>query len=125
MFSKADKKTYREMVAAVFEGDDRIKERVDTRAQAAIVKMRETIPGATDDTLTAFAASVAYTMAVLLKTSVQDAGSAMESLFDNYTVAAAILGGAYTPGESVPNPGPLGDAAADFLEDDGLGGQYL
>jgi hypothetical protein len=125
---------FRDLVAMILENDAAKKEKIDARARAQIEAVKEQIPGSPgDETLVVFLVSVAFTMAKLMATPVQDVGELMERIFDNNVVAAASLMGVYDlDSKEVPHydpeaqspAGPAGDMSPDEYEQF-LNRQYL
>jgi hypothetical protein len=94
-FSQDEKDHYSRMVGMIIGGNRNKKAALDSSARLALAAVRASMPGITDDMLVAFLASVAVILARILASPLQDAAGVAETVFDNYTLAAASVMGAY------------------------------
>lgn len=88
---------------------------LDDLVKSAITQMHEKMPTADDDTLIAFAQSVAYLVLTIMNTKLDKVNVVLDAAFDTYAIATAVLMGAYVPGETQVDERKL----EDLLKSDG------
>jgi hypothetical protein len=89
-----------EMAAAQ---DPAARDESETKGKLIADAVRKTLEGASDDVLFTFISTVASIAAVVLKTPLQDAVDVIEGYFGAYGMAAAVVGGTYTPPGDEPD----------------------
>ena len=129
VFSEQELKYYKNMVGLIIDGDPDTKKKMDGIVRMCIAKAKQQMPNADKQTLVAFFASVAFVAGNILGAPVRSVGTIVESLFDQYTIAAAHEMGAYDiEGSDVPTrPEPAAGGRDPELEAelDKHVGQYL
>lgn len=116
-FTAAEKEHYANMARMIIaDGDEDRRADLNKTARQALASVRASLPQADDDdVLVMYFAGVALIMARLLAAPLQDAAVLAESVFNNYTLAAAAVMGVYEmqSGTVPAPPDPAPDAAAE------------
>jgi hypothetical protein len=102
-FTEPEIDHYKKMVGIIIDGDEKKKRELDDAARLSVAQAKKSMPGADPATLVTFFSSVAFLMAHLMNAQVKHVAEIIEATFDNYTVAAAHVIGAYdVDGSEVP-----------------------
>ncbi len=96
-FTAEELENQRRIIGIIMKGDAEKKKHYDVVLDRLVKAMRTAMPAADDDLLADFATSVAYVVATLQRTPLQEVGGLMNDLFEGYEVAAAFLAGCYDP----------------------------
>lgn len=94
-YTATDMEYYRNLVAMIIDNDAEKKKVIDERARAQIANVKQQLPDVDDNALIVFLISVAFMVAKIMSTPLQEAGELVERIFDNNVVAAAVVMGAY------------------------------
>lgn len=82
---------YRKLVGCIIDGEQEERDRLYEVARLAIFTARKEMPRADTETLVSFFTSIAYLMAHIMSSQVQDVATMLRNTFNSYTIAAAHL----------------------------------
>jgi hypothetical protein len=100
-FTDEERRSQRQLIGMLMKGDPKRKAHFDARIPIMLESMKKSIPDATDEILAEFASSMAFVAGTALQAPLQEVGTMLRDVFDNYNVMAAFLLGVYDPKDSV------------------------